>query len=89
VEIERLSFLVTPKDRLDDFIKADTAIWEPWLQQQRGYLRKTYQRYPTGRVDVRIYWDSKKNLDAASKSPEIPVLDVKLQATFLGVFQRL
>ncbi len=89
MEIERLSFLVTPKDRLDDFIKADTAIWEPWLQQQRGYLRKTYQRYPTGRVDVRIYWDSKKNLDAASKSPEIPVLDVKLQATFLGVFQRL
>jgi hypothetical protein len=89
MEIERLSFLVTPKDRLDDFIKADTAIWEPWLQQQRGYLRKTYQRYPTGRVDIRIYWDSKKNLDQAAKSPEIPVLDVKLQAAFLGVFQRL
>jgi hypothetical protein len=89
MEIERLSFIVTPKDRLDDFIKADTAIWEPWLQQQRGYLRKTYQRYPTGRVDIRIYWDSKKNLDAASKSPEIPVIDVKLQAAFLGVFQRL
>ena len=89
MEIERLSFLVTPKDRLDDFIKADTAVWEPWLQQQRGYLRKTYQRYPTGRVDIRIYWDSKKNLDQAAKSPEIPVLDVKLQAAFLGVFQRL
>jgi hypothetical protein len=89
MEIERLSFLVTPKDRLDDFIKADTEIWEPWLQQQRGYLRKTYQRYPTGRVDIRIYWDSKKNLDQAAKSPEIPVLDVKLQAAFLGVFQRL
>jgi len=89
MEIERISFIVTPKDRLDDFIKADTSIWEPWLQQQRGYLRKTYQRYPTGRVDLRIYWDSKKNLDAASKSPEIPVLDVKLQAAFLGVYQRL
>jgi hypothetical protein len=89
MEIERLSFIVTPKDRLDDFIKADTTIWEPWLQQQRGYLRKTYQRYPTGRVDIRIYWDSKKNLGAASKSPEIPVLDVKLQAAFLGVYQRL
>ena len=89
MEIERLSFIVTPKDRIDDFIKADTAIWEPWLQQQRGYLRKTHQRYPTGRVDLRIYWDSKKNLEAAAKSPEIPVLDVKLQAAFLGVFQRL
>jgi hypothetical protein len=89
MEIERISFIVTPKDRLDDFIKADTAVWEPWLQQQRGYLRKTYQRYPTGRVDIRIYWDSRKNLDQAAKSPEIPVLDVKLQAAFLGVFQRL
>jgi hypothetical protein len=89
MQIERLSFLITPKDRLDDFIKADTAVWEPWLQQQRGYLRKTYQRYPTGRVDIRIYWDSKRNLDQAAKSPEIPVLDVKLQAAFLGVYQRL
>ena len=43
MEIERLSFLVNPKDRVDDFIAADTAVWEPWLQQQRGYLRKQYQ----------------------------------------------
>ena len=89
MEIERLSFLVTPKDRVDEFIEADTAVWEPWLQQQRGYLRKTYQRYPTGRVDLRIYWSSKRDLDAASRSPEIPVLDVKLQAAFLGVFTRI
>jgi hypothetical protein len=89
MEIERLSFLITPKDKVDEFIEADTAVWEPWLQQQKGYLRKHYQRYPTGRVDIRIFWDSKKNLDAASKSPEIPALDVKLQAAFLGVFQRL
>jgi hypothetical protein len=89
MEIERLSFLITPKDRVDEFIEADTAVWEPWLQQQRGYLRKTYQRYPTGRVDLRIYWSSKRDLDAASRSPEIPVLDVKLQAAFLGVFTRI
>ena len=89
MEIERLSFLITPKDRVDDFVKADTKVWEPWLQQQRGYLRKQYQRYPTGRVDIRIFWDSKKNLDAASRSPEIPAIDVKLQAEFLGSFQRL
>jgi hypothetical protein len=89
MEIERLSFLVTPKDRVDDFIDADTAVWEPWLQQQRGYLRKTYQRYPTGRVDLRIYWASKRDLENASKHPEIPVLDVKLQAAFLGVFTRI
>jgi hypothetical protein len=89
VEIERLSFLITPKEKVDEFIEADTAVWEPWLQQQKGYLRKHYQRYPTGRVDIRIFWDNKRNLDAASKSPEIPALDVKLQAAFLGVFQRI
>ena len=61
MEIERLSFLISPKDRVDDFIVADTKVWEPWLQQQRGYLRKQYQRYPTGRVDIRIFWDSKKH----------------------------
>jgi hypothetical protein len=89
MEIERISFIVTPKDRLDDFIKADTAIWEPWLRQQKGYLRKTYQRYPNGRVDIRIFWATKKDLAAASKDPQIPALDVKLQSQFLGVYQRL
>ncbi len=89
MEIERLSFLITPKDKVDEFIAADTAVWEPWLQQQKGYLRKHYQRYPTGRVDIRIFWDNKKNLQAASKSSEIPALDVKLRAAFLGVYQML
>lgn len=89
MEIERLSFLIVPEDRLEDFIKADSEIWDPWLRNQRGFLRKTYQRYPRGRLDLRIFWDSKKNLDQAAKSPEIPALDVRLQAAFLGVFTRL
>ena len=89
MEIERLSFIISPPDRVEDFIDADAEVWEPWLQQQRGYLRKTYQRYPDGRVDIRIFWDSPKNLEKASKSTEIAALDVKLKAKFLGVFQRL
>jgi hypothetical protein len=89
MEIERLSFLITPKDRVDDFIEADTKVWEPWLQQQRGYLRKQYQRYPTGRVDIRIFWATKRDLDKASANREIPALEVKLQAEFLGTFQKL
>lgn len=89
MEIERLSFIVQPEDRVEDFITSDEAIWDPWLRQQRGYLRKTYQRYATGRVDIRIFWASKKDLAAASKSPEIPALDVRHRAAFLGVFQRL
>jgi hypothetical protein len=89
VQIERLSFLVIPEERTDDFIDADAAVWNPWLQQQRGYIRKTAQVYPGGRVDLRIFWASKKDLEKASKDPQIPALDVKLQSQFLGVFQRL
>ena len=89
MEIERLSFLITPKDRVEDFIDADEAVWEPWLRQQRGYLRKTYQRYAGGRVDIRVFWSSKRDWDLAAKSPEIPALDVRLQSQFLGVYQRL
>ncbi len=89
MEIERLSFVVTPENKVEDFIDADEKVWEPWLRQQRGYLRKTYQRYPGGRVDIRLFWSTKKDLVAASKSPEIPALDVKLQAQFLGVYTRL
>ncbi len=89
MEIERISFLITPKDRIDDFIKADEKVWTPWLQQQKGFLRKTFQRYPTGRVDVRIFWARKEDWERASKDPQIPALDVKLRAEFLGVYQRL
>ena len=89
MEIERLSFLITPKDKVQEFIDADRKIWEPWLQQQRGYIRKTVQIYPDGRVDLRIFWDSKKNLEKASKDPQIPAIDVKLRAEFLGVYQSL
>jgi len=89
MEIERLSFLIIPEDRVDDFVDADAEVWNPWLQQQRGYIRKTAQFYPGGRVDLRIYWASKRDLESASKDPQIPALDVKLRAKFLGVYQRL
>ena len=89
MEIERLSFQIIPEDRVDDFIKADNEVWSPWLQQQRGYLRKTANVYPGGRVDLRIYWASKRDLEQASKDPQIPAIDVKLRSQFLGVYQRL
>jgi hypothetical protein len=89
LEIERLSFSINPPDRVEEFIEADEAVWDPWLRQQRGYLRKTYQRYPAGRVDIRLFWATKKDLVAASKDPQIPALDVVLQSKFLGVYTRL
>jgi hypothetical protein len=87
--IEKLSFVISPPDRLEDFVEADAEIWDPWLRNQRGFLRKTYQRYPGGRLDLRIFWCSQRDLDDASKSPEIPALDVRLRARFLGVYNRL
>ncbi len=89
MEIELLHFRVIPEDRTDEFIDADAIVWNPWLQQQRGYLRKTATVYPGGIVHLRIHWDSKKNLEKAAKSVEIPALDVKLRSQFLGVFQRI
>ena len=89
MQIELLKFRVIPGDRVEDFIYTDEAVWDPWLRQQRGYLRKSYQRYPGGIVHLRLFWATKRDLDVASKSPEIPVLDVRHQSSFLGVNQRL
>ena len=89
MQIERLSFIVIPEDRVEDFIASDETTWDPWLQQQRGYLRKTYQRYAGGRVDIRLFWATQRDLAAASRSSEIAALDVRHRAAFLGVFQRL
>jgi hypothetical protein len=87
--IERMSFQVIPADRVEDFIAADEKVWEPWLRQQRGYLRKTVQRYPGGRVDLRIFWANLKDIEKAAKDPQIPAIDVRLKAEFLGVYNRL
>ena len=89
MEIEKLSFVVTPADRVEDFILADEEVWDPWLRRQRGFLRKTYQHYPGGRVDVRIFWASQRDWDNAAKDPIIPALDVQLKGRFLGVATRL
>lgn len=89
MEIERLSFQITPADRVDDFIAADGTVWGPWLRQQKGFLRKSVTKYAGGRCDLRLFWASKKDLEKAAKSPEIPALDVRLKAAFLGVYQRL
>ncbi len=89
MEIERLSFQIIPEDRVEDFISSDEDVWDPWLRNQKGFLRKTYQRYPGGRVDIRIFWASKKDWEKAEKDPELPALDVRHRAAFLGVYQRL
>ena len=86
MEIERLSFQVSPPERVQEFIKSDTEVWSPWLQQQRGYLRKSYTEYPGGRVDVRIFWASKRDWDKAAKDPQISAIDVRMKSHFLGIY---
>ena len=87
--IERLSFQVSPPDRLEGFIEADTAVWTPWLQQQRGYIRKTYTRHPGGRVDIRIFWMSDWSMKTAAAKPDMRSVEVRFSATFVGVYTRL
>ena len=86
MEIERLSFQVIPPERVEGFIEADAKIWDPWLRQQRGFLRKTYTRYPGGRVDVRVFWASQRDWDTAAKDPQIPAIEVRMRSEFLGVY---
>ena len=89
MHVERLSFLITPSDRVEDFIDADAAVWDPWLQQQKGYIRKTYSRLGNGRVDIRIYWMSEWSMKTAAAKSEMKSVEVRFSATFVGVYQRL
>ena len=89
MHIERLSFQVSPPDRLEDFIEADTKVWDPWLRQQRGYIRKTYTRLGNGRVDIRLFWMSEKAMKAAAAKPEMKTVEVRFSATFVGVYHRV
>lgn len=89
MHIERLSFRVSPPDRLESFIETDAAVWDPWLRQQRGYIRKTYTRFGNGRVDIRLFWMSEWSMKTAAAKPEMKTVEVRFSATFAGVYNRL
>ena len=75
MEIERLQFQVTPH-LVDDFIIADNQVRLPWLQRQPGFLRKTHSVRPGGFVETLIFWKDKSSWDRASKSPELPTVEL-------------
>ena len=87
--IERLSFQVSPPDRVEDFIDADVAVWNPWLQQQKGYIKKTFSRLGNGRVDIRLFWMSERNMVAAAAKPDMKTVEVRFSSSFPGVYTRL
>ena len=93
MEVERLSFIIEPPNAVDGFIEVDESVWNPWLRLQKGFVQKHYQRYPTGRVDIRIFWKSRADWDAAAQSPQLPAVESKFRAQFLllhgGVYIQL
>jgi hypothetical protein len=81
MKIERLSFLVTPPQKTQEFVDADKQMWDPWLRMRPGFIQKTTTIHPGGRVEIQIFWSSKSDQDKATQSPELPVIE----ATFRNV----
>ena len=75
MKIERLSFLVFPEEKVDDFLEADAAIWDPWLRQRPGFTQKRCLRYPGGRLEMQIFWKSKMDQARAADHPEHQIVD--------------
>ena len=89
MHIERLSFIITPADWVEGFIKADAKVWDPWLQQQKGYIKKTYTRLGGGRVDIRLFWMSEWSMKTAAAKPDMRTVEVRFSATFVGVYHKV
>ena len=75
MKVERLSFVVTPEEKVEDFLKADGGIWTKWLQQRPGFISKRCIRYPGGRVEMLIHWRSKLDQAHAASNPEHLIID--------------
>jgi len=80
VKIERLSFVVV-EEKIEDFLKADAAIWDPWLRQRPGFISKRCLRYPNGRVEMQIFWQSKMDQARAADHPEHNIVDATFRNT--------
>jgi uncharacterized protein (TIGR03792 family) len=80
VKIERLSFVVV-EEKIEDFLKADAAIWDPWLRQRSGFISKRCLRYPGGRVEMQIFWQSKMDQAKAADHPEHQIVEATFRNT--------
>ena len=81
MKIERLSFLISPPHKIQDFVDADKQMWDPWLRMRTGFIQKTATTHPGGRVEIQIFWSSKADQDKAAIHPELPIIE----ATFRNV----
>lgn len=84
---ERLLFKVDPAEFDKDFIQADAEVWTPWLQKQKGFLKKTARVLGKGMVEVLVFWSSKEYVDkAAAKKGEMAMVDSLLKKRSPGRF---
>ena len=81
MKVERLSFLVFPEEKIEDFLEADAAIWDPWLRQRLGFISKRCLRYPGGRVEMILHWRSKMDQATANAHPEHQIVDATFRNT--------
>jgi hypothetical protein len=75
MKIERLSFLINPSHKAQEFVDADKQMWDPWLRMRTGFIQKTAKIYPGGRVEIQIFWSSKSDQDRAAVNPELPIIE--------------
>jgi len=75
VKVERMSFLVNPAFAVKEFVDMDKRMWDPWLRMRPGFIQKTVNTHPGGRVEIQIFWKDKKSQDKAAQHPELPVIE--------------
>jgi uncharacterized protein (TIGR03792 family) len=86
VEIERLLFQVTPH-LVEDFVTADNQVWLPWLQRQRGFLRKTHSVNPGGMVETLIFWKDSQSRKKAERSPELATIELMFRNRIGSIYR--
>jgi hypothetical protein len=75
VKIESLTFQITPSQSVADFINKHKEVWEPWLRQQQGFIRKQIDSVRGNQVTILLFWDSLANMERAyGKVQEIAAL---------------
>ena len=88
MKIERLSFLVFPEEKVEDFLKADSEIWDSWLRMRPGFIQKQRTHHSGGRVEIMIFWKSKEDQQNATAHRELPIIDATFR-NFMGNSFRL
>ena len=89
MKIEKLSFLIFPEEKVDDFLKVDEGIWSKWLRMRPGFISKRCLRYPGGRLEMQIFWKSKMDQARAAAHPEHQIIDATFRNTVGNCYRLL